>query len=145
MTQQTMAPYQGQAQPAQQPQHQEAAAVQIPPPGAVQSGELDDARWKAMRAKMCTQVAALAHTLGFNLVADETLLKMGFPLEDQSRYENGEMDMDFEESSIEWIGDIELTAGEIIKVAQRFRWNLMIRNHDTIQPEETAEGTQAPQ
>ncbi len=141
MTQQTMtAPSYQQA-----PAPQEEQVLRIPPPGPVQTGELDDARWKALRADMCEVVAGIAHKLGFNLVADENLLKMGFPVEDQSRYENGEMDMDFEESAIEALGRIETKAAELAQIAQRFRWNLMVRNHDPIaqDQDEAPEGTPA--
>jgi hypothetical protein len=143
MNNQTMAaPYQ-QAPMNQMPVQEEA--IRIPPPGMVQTSELDDARWKALRADMCEVVAGIAHKLGFNLVADENLLKMGFPVEDQSRYENGDMDMDFEESSIEALGRIEIKAGELAEIARRFRWNLMVRNHESLATDGDGEGEGAPQ
>jgi hypothetical protein len=105
---------------------------QIPPPGPVQSGDLRGARWKQLRGKLKRIVADLDVALGSEDGA--------FPLDDESRFTNGEMDMDFEESSIEYLGDIQLKFMEGAAIAERFRYNLMVRSHDPEEPDEAPAG-----
>lgn len=85
----------------------------------VQSTELGEARWRQLRGKMKRIVADLSIALG-----DES---GAFPCEDESCFDDGSCDLDFEESAIEYLGDIQSRALELATVAERFRVNLVIR------------------
>lgn len=107
---------------------------QIPTgPVELQSTELDEARWKHMRATMLGCVAKLAALLD---------VENGLSATDELRYDDGTADLDFEESSIELLVKVEAESAELNRVAARMRWNLQIRNHDPIQAEGQPEGVQ---
>jgi len=125
MTQTMTAPLQApQAAPAE---------IQAEAPIIIQSGDLEGNRWSDLRSDLVQVVAGLANKLGFNMLPDENLLKLGFPIEDDSRFDNGLLDTDFEESSIEALLKMQKDGVKFANIAARFAHNLQIRNHEPIQ------------
>lgn len=110
--------------------------IQPDPQIVVQSGDLDEARWSDLRSDLVQVLGGLCTKLGFNMIPDENLLKMGFPVEDNSRYDDGRLDMDFEESSIEALLKMQREGMKFASIAARFAHNLQIRNHEPLQVDE---------
>lgn len=102
----------------------------------VQTGDLDESRWSDLRSDLVQVLAGLCSKLGFNMIADENLLKMGFPVEDNSRFEDGRLDVDFEESAIEALLKMQREGLKFAEICQRFAHNLQVRNHEPLQMDE---------
>lgn len=122
--------------PAPQPPAQQLAG----PGEIVQSVELQASRWKKELGLMKVSVIQLLALTGTSFPADPEAENDGaFPIADLMRNDDGTCDMDFEESAIELLGKIILAGTELVETASRFRYNLQIRPHEDVPPEETDE------
>ncbi len=117
------------------PQQAAPAEVQGEPQILVQSGDLEGNRWSDLRSDLVQVVVGLANKLGFNCIPDENLLKLGFPVEDDSRFDDGTLDTDFEESAIEGLLKMQRDGVKFANIAARFAHNLQVRNHEPLQTE----------
>lgn len=124
MTQTMTAPQAPQAAPAE---------IQGEAQILVQSGDLEGNRWSDLRSDLVQVIVGLANKLGFTMIPDENLLKLGFPIEDESRFDDGTLDSDFEESAIEALLKMQRDGVKFANIAARFAHNLQIRNHEPLE------------
>lgn len=119
----------------------QAPAQQIPAEAQiiVQSGDLEGARWSDLRSDMVSTITGIASKLGFTMIPNEQLLEMGFPVEDESRFDDGTLDLDFEESSIEALIKMQKDGLKFAETCGRFAHNLQIRNHEPLQTDNQAD------
>lgn len=95
-----------------------------PAPGEVtQSVDIGPARWQYYRSYIAGKAAAL-----MNLI-------QAISEEDESRFDDGTLDPDFEETTIEQLGQVEKEAMDLVRMTNRFRQNVHIRPKDPIPPE----------
>ena len=115
------------------PQAAAPAEIQAEAQILVQSGDLEGNRWSDLRSDMVQVLVGLANKLGFTMIPDENLLKLGFPIEDESRFDDGTLDTDFEESAIEALLKMQAQGVKFAGIAARFAHNLQVRNHEPLQ------------
>jgi hypothetical protein len=99
-------------------------APQVPPAGTVvQTVDLGPQRWIYYRSYMIGKATALANLLN------------GVSEEDESRFDDGTLDADFEEANAELLGQLERECTDLLNMIVRFRHNLHIRPKDPVPPE----------
>lgn len=111
----------------------QAAPVAVEQEIIIQSQDLEGNRWSDLRSDMVSIIAGIATKLGFTMVPSEELLKMGFPVDDDSRFDDGTLDVDFEESAIEALLKFQRDGLKFAQVSERFAHNLKVRNHEPLQ------------
>lgn len=117
-----------------QTQAPEAPAAIVADSIIVQSQDLDSFRWKDLRSDMVEVFAGIGVKLGFTVEPNEALLDAGFPREDESRFDDGTLDIDFEETSIETLMKIAANGRKLAAIADRFAHNLKVRDHNPKEP-----------
>jgi hypothetical protein len=116
------------------PQMQQPQQPQMPDPGLpYQTLDIDTFRWKRYHGSLKAGVVKIAALVGTNFPADDNEQNNGaLSNDDLCENPDGSSDMDFEESSIEVLGEVEQELSRMLQTAQRFRHNLMIRPHSDV-------------
>jgi len=100
-----------------------AQMTSIPTPGTpVQSQELGPTRWVYYRAYIAGKSTAIANLIG------------ALSEDDDSRFEDGTLDVEFEETHEELLSQLEKESREQTNMIARFRHNLVQRPKDPIPP-----------
>lgn len=110
----------------------------VPTPGSpVQSVDLEGFRWKSLHGQAKSSVLKLANLIGTNFPATEDELNNGvLSNDDLMLNDDGSPDMDFEESSIETLGESIVEARKLVAILERFHHNLVIRPKGSPQDEQ---------
>ena len=110
----------------------------------VQSLPLEGSRWKSLHTQMRGSLKKIAE----EIVGDPGLdMEGALSNEDESEFEDGTLDIAFEETSIESLARIELEADNLSKTAARFRYvlNLRLEQHraQVVEQAEAPEGVES--
>lgn len=104
-----------------------------------QSVDMDSYRWKAMHGSAKASLIKLISLIGTNFPATEDEPNNGvLSNDDLLLNEDGTADLDFEESSIETLGEAIVESRKLTAILERFQYNLSIRPKPT-EPTETPE------